>query len=112
MTTKRETKLRRGSQNIFADPGFADPSAHLLKAELMARIQDILDQRDLTQTKAARILGVSQPDISRMLKGHFRDISVERLMRMLTKLGCSVEIVVKARGRRKAAFAPIQIEAA
>jgi predicted XRE-type DNA-binding protein len=38
---------------------------------------------------AAKVMGVSQPDVSRMLKGHFRDVSVERIMRMLTRLGTS-----------------------
>ena len=50
--------------------------------------------RKLTQTQAADTVGMSQPDISRLLKGQFRDVSVERIMRMLTRLGCEVDIVV------------------
>jgi predicted XRE-type DNA-binding protein len=41
---------------------------------------------------------MSQPDISRLLKGQFRDVSVERIMRMLTRLGCEVDIVVTPQG--------------
>jgi len=103
--------IRRGTKNVFADLGFADAETHLVKAELVARVQDVMQDRKLTQTEAAKITGVSQPDLSRMLKGHFRDLSVERIMRMLTRLGCEVDIVVKPRGRKRA-FAPIHVDAA
>ncbi len=87
MSKNKDTSIRRGTGNIFADLGFPDAETHLLKAQLMSRIQDMLQDRKLTQTEAARIMGVSQPDVSRMLKGQFRDVSVERIMRMLTRLG-------------------------
>ena len=50
----------------------------------MNRVQDTMLDRKLNQANAARIMGVSQPDLSRMLKGRFRDVSVERIMRMLS----------------------------
>jgi len=53
------------------------------------------------QTQAAQLMGLSQPDVSRLLKGQFRDVSVERIMRMLTRLGCKVDIVIKEPGRKK-----------
>ncbi len=112
MTKKsHETEIRRGSENIFADLGFPDPQTHLLKAQLVARVQDIMKARGLNQSEAARAMGVTQPDVSRMLKGLFRDISVERIMRMLTRLGCSVEIRVKPAGA-KPRFAAIHLEPA
>jgi len=110
MSTKKQPKIRRGTGNIFADLGLPDADTHLLKAQLVSRLQDILDDLKITQTEAARIVGVSQPDISRMLKGRFRDVSVERTMQMLARLGCDVDIVVKPRGRKKA-FGPIRVEA-
>jgi len=108
---KQDTGIRRGTKNVFADLGYADADTHLLKAQLMSRVQDTLAERGLNQTEAAQIMGVSQPDVSRMLKGQFRDVSVERMMRMLAKLGCAVEIIVKPQGRKKA-FVPIHVEAA
>ena len=109
MSKKEDTSIRRGTRNVFADLGFPNAETHLLKAQLMSRVQDILEERRLTQTEAAKITGVSQPDLSRMLKGRFRDVSVERIMRMLTKLGREVDIVVKRSNRR---FAPIHLEPA
>jgi predicted XRE-type DNA-binding protein len=103
--------IRRGGKNIFADLDFPNAESHLLKAELMGRVQDLVAERRLTQAQTAEITGVSQPDLSRMLRGRFRDVSIERLMRMLTKLGCDVDIVVKPQ-RRKRAFKPIRLEAA
>jgi predicted XRE-type DNA-binding protein len=48
-------------------------------------------------------MGLSQPDVSRPLRGNFRNVSVERLMRMLTKLGCDVNIVVRRTGQTQRA---------
>jgi predicted XRE-type DNA-binding protein len=56
-------------------------------------------------------VGISQPDISRLLKGQFRDVSVERIPRMLTRLGCGIDIIVTPQGGNKAAT-PIHVHAA
>ena len=100
---------KRGARNVFADMRVPDAETHLLKAQLTARVREVIHSRRLTQTQAADLMGVSQPDVSRILKGQFRDISVERLVLFLTRLGCDVEIVVKPANRR--AFAPIHVEA-
>lgn len=102
-------RVRRGTENVFADLGFPDAESHLLKAELMSRVQLILRERRLTQTEAAQLMNVSQPDLSRLLRGQFRDVSVERIMRMLTRLGCGVDIVVKPKGRKRG-FEAIRME--
>jgi predicted XRE-type DNA-binding protein len=94
-----EETVQLGSGNLFADLGFADPVAHKLKAELVSKIASIMAERGLTQSKAAGIVGVSQPDLSRLLKGRFRDVSVERLLRMLTRLECDVDIRIAHHGR-------------
>lgn len=93
-----ETSITRGSPNVFADLGFADAQTHLLKAGLVSRIQAVLVANGLNQTDAARRLGISQPDVSRLLRGHFRDVSVERLLRMLNRLGCEIDIAVSSPG--------------
>lgn len=97
-----DTKIKRGRKNVFADLGYADPETHLLKAGLVTRLRDIISESKLTQVEAAERMGLSQPDVSRLLRGQFRDVSVERLMRMLTKLGYEVDIVVRSPGQAKA----------
>ncbi len=95
--------------NIFADLRLPDADSHLLKAQLVARVQEVIRARKLTQARAAALMSVSQPDVSRMLRGNFREISVERLVLFLTRLGCAVDIVVKPTNKR--AFAPIRVGA-
>lgn len=95
MKTATTIKIERGSGNVFADLGRPDAEAHLLKAELVTRIDKILRQRGLKQVEAAKLLGLSQPDVSRLLRGSFREYSVERLLRLLMALGRDVEIVIR-----------------
>ena len=94
-------KIERGSGNVFADLDRPDAEAHLLKAKLVTRIDAIIRQRGLTQVAAAKLLGLSQPDVSRLLRGHFREFSVERLLRLLMALGRDVEIVIRAPRRTR-----------
>ena len=86
-----------GIGNVFADLGLPDADAHLVKAEAVLRIHAIVRERRLTQAAAARLLGLSQPDVSRLLRGDFRDFSLERLLRLLTALGRDVDIVIRDR---------------
>ena len=95
MRKVEETKIERGSGNVFADLDRPDADAHLVKAELVSRIDEIIRRRRLTQVQAAELLGLSQPDVSRLLGGNFRDYSIERLLRLLMALGHDVEIVIR-----------------
>ena len=69
-----EIRIERGSGNVFADLERPDPDAHLLKAELVTRIDKIIRERGLKQIEAAKLLGLSQPDVSRLLRGSFREL--------------------------------------
>jgi predicted XRE-type DNA-binding protein len=94
--------VETGSGNVFTDLGLPDADAHLLKAQLVSRIDGIIRRRKLTQAKAAELLGISQPDISRLLRGHFRDFSLERLLRLLMALDRDVEIVIRRKPKSRA----------
>lgn len=95
MKEKENTLIEEGSGNVFADLGLPDAEAHLVKAELVSRIDQIIRQRRLTQKKAAGLLGLSQPDVSRLLRGTFQEYSMERLFRLLQALGQDVEIYIR-----------------
>ena len=84
-----------GGDNIFADIGLPNAGEHLVKAQLVVKIDRLMKERGLKQSAAAALFGVRQPDVSKMLRGDFRQFSVERLMRFLVALGQDVEIVVK-----------------
>ncbi len=91
-----------GSSNVFADIGLPNAEEHLIKAQLVYKIDGFIKERRLKQVEAAKLFGVKQPDVSKMLRGDFRQFSVERLLRFLVALGQDVEIVVKPRARRAA----------
>ena len=93
-----------GSGNVFKDLGIPNAEEHLVKAQLVFKIDTIMKDRGLKQAEAADLLGVKQPDVSKMLRGDFRQFSVERLLRFLVALNQDVEIVVKRhRGRSNTA---------
>jgi predicted XRE-type DNA-binding protein len=94
--------IQQGSRNVYADLSYPDPDDMMVKAQLVTKIGDIIRERGLTQGKAAELLGLTQPKISKLLKGQFRGISERRLLRCLTSLGRDVEIVVKPAPRRRA----------
>ncbi|MGE0853130.1 MAG: helix-turn-helix domain-containing protein [Hyphomicrobiaceae bacterium] len=94
------TKVTKSSGNVYADLGIRGADEHALKAELVRQIGVVMKEEELTQAAAARRLGIEQPDVSRMLRGHFRQFSVERLMRFLVSLGKDVEIVVRPASAR------------
>ena len=89
------TKITRGTGNVFADIGLPDAKTHLLKAGLVHRIAELISAQGLTQALAAERMGMSQPDVSKMLKGLYRPISLERLMLCLVALGQNVTIDVR-----------------
>ena len=93
--TVTDTAVSSGSGNAFADVGIADADTHIVKADLVARIDAIVRQRGMTQTEAGRLLGLSQPDVSRLLRGDFREYSLERLLHLLTTLGRDIDIVIR-----------------
>jgi predicted XRE-type DNA-binding protein len=90
-----------GAQNVFQDIGVPNAEEHFVKAQLVFKIDTILKQRGLKQVEAAKLFGVRQPDVSKMLRGEFRQFSVERLLRFLVALNQDVEIVVRPHRARK-----------
>ena len=86
MKTDKE-EIERSGGNVFADLGLPDAETHMLKAELVTRIDRIIRQRGLKQVDAAKLLGLSQPDVSRLLRGNFQEYSMERLLCLRTALG-------------------------
>src|SRR5215813_1039806 len=88
-------EVHYGSDNVFADIGLPNPEEHLAKAELAWRITVAIRTRRLTQARAARLLKIDQPKISRLLRGQLSGFSTERLMHFLTLLGSDVEIIVR-----------------
>ena len=89
---KKDTiEFEESSGNIFADIGLPNPEEHLAKAELAFHLCQIIRARKLTQVATAKLLGIKQPNVSALMKGHLDGFSAERLFRFLNKLDKSVE---------------------
>jgi predicted XRE-type DNA-binding protein len=91
--TKKGHEVSSG--NVFKDIGIPNAEEHLIKAQLVFKIDTIMKDRGLKQVEAADLFGIRQPDISKMLRGEFRQFSVERLLRFLVALDQDVEIVIR-----------------
>jgi len=91
----KKNRYEMGSSNVFKDLGIPNAQEHLIKAQLVYKIDRILRSRRLKQSQAASVLGIKQPDVSKMLRGEFRQFSVERLLRFLVALGHDVQITIK-----------------
>ena len=99
--TKRSA-ARDPTRNVWLQLGFPDAEEHYLKAELVLRIDRTIKALALTQSAAARRIGTTQPELSKILSGKFSEASLERLMRFLAALGHRIEITI-GRPQAKAA---------
>lgn len=94
MKNKKNIEHEESSGNVFADLGLPNPEEALAKAEVTRQIAKIIKKRRLTQTKAAKILGIDQPKVSALLHGYLTGFSLERLFRFLNDLGQDVSIAI------------------
>ena len=86
--------------NVYEQLGFPDAREMLVKAQLVMKIAEILTAREWSQQQAARVLGLTQPKLSKMLRGQFRGISEIKMMDCLVRLGREVKIVVGPESKR------------
>ena len=95
-------KVTPSTGNVFRDLGFRREEAeHLLvRADLMIYVQKLIASRRLRQREAAKVLGVSQPRVSDLLRGRIGLFSTDALIEMLARLGARVRLSVK-RGRSR-----------
>ena len=95
--------VRRSSSNVFRDLGFTEADAENLRirSELMARLRKVIEEEGLTQARAARLLGVSQPRVSDLVRGRIDLFSIDALVNLLARAG--MRVTVKAQARTRAA---------
>jgi predicted XRE-type DNA-binding protein len=82
------------SRNVWLQLGLPDAEEHYLKAELVLRLDKTVRALGMTQRAAARRIGTTQPELSKILAGKFSEVSLERLMRFLAALGHQIEITI------------------
>ena len=94
-------KMTRSSGNVFRDIGFsAAEAAHLLvRADLMIKVQKLIEAKNLTQTELAKLLRITQPRVSDLRRGRIDLFSTDALIDILARLGVRVRVVLKTSGR-------------
>jgi predicted XRE-type DNA-binding protein len=89
---EEEVKFTRSSGNVFADLGLENPEDLLQKSYFVSIIGTVIKKRRLTQVRAAEIMNIAQPDLSKLLRGRTTGFSLDRLLVMLVSLGVSPHI--------------------
>jgi predicted XRE-type DNA-binding protein len=87
---------------VYKDLGLKNPDEMLIKAKLATQINHLIIKNKLTQLKASKILGITQPKLSGMLRGQFRGISEAKMLDCLTRLGQDIQIIIKPTPRSRA----------
>lgn len=93
-----DTRVIDGCGNVFVDLGFDEAEAQVmaLRVELMARLRDWLATEQLTQAEAARRLHVTQPRVSALVKGAWKDFSVDMLLTLAARAGLHPQLRLAA----------------
>jgi predicted XRE-type DNA-binding protein len=101
---RKSTKLTRSSGNVFRDVGFPEEEAQhlLIRSDLMIHVQKSIEVRGLKQAEVAKLLRVSQPRVSDLLRGRIDLFSTDTLIDMLARLGVSVRLVLRPKSRQVA----------
>lgn len=102
--TAERIKVEPSCGNVFADLGLENAEQLLLHAKLVSRLSDIIESRGLSRGRAAKLLGVKQSELSKLLGGDLDRFPTDSLFRFLNALDQNVEIVIrpKAKGDRQA----------
>ena len=93
----RKLRVTPSTGNVFRDLGYsAEDSAHLLvRSDLMIQVQKLIASRRLTQVQVAKLLRVTQPRVSDLLRGRVDLFSTDTLLDMLARLGIRVRFILK-----------------
>ncbi len=96
-------RATKGSENVFVDCGFPPTEAENLRirAKLMMALTGYIQERKITQSGAARVMGVSQPRISDLVRGKIGLFTIDTLVNMVTAAGLKVHVDITA-GRPRA----------
>ncbi len=86
-----------GNENVFVDCGFPPAEAENLRirANMMSALTSYIQERKLSQVKAAKVMRVSQPRISDLMRGKIGLFTIDALVNMLTSAGLKVEMGIR-----------------
>ena len=95
---RKKVRIIESTGNVFLDLGFPPHEAAnlLMRSELMLQVRRVIEKRKLTQAKAAKLFGVTQPRISDLIRGKINLFSIDALVSILTRAGVRVGLTFKS----------------
>ena len=89
-----KNKTTKSSGNVFVDLGFEPAEAAVLqmRANLMSDLRLYIEKHKLTQSEAAKRLGIAQSRVSDLIRGKWDKFSLEMLITLETRLGRTVRV--------------------
>lgn len=96
---KNVEAIEAGSGDVFTDLGFQDSGERKLRVQLAMRINELLQDRKLTQAKVSILFGIPQPHVSDLKHYKLSRFSSERLMHFITLLDKDVEIIIRPKAK-------------
>ncbi len=87
-------KITKSSGNIFIDLGFDPAEAAVLqmRANLISDLRLYIEDNKLTQSEAAKRLGIAQSRVSDLVRGKWEKFSLEMLITLEARLGRTVRV--------------------
>ncbi|PIQ51963.1 MAG: XRE family transcriptional regulator [Comamonadaceae bacterium CG12_big_fil_rev_8_21_14_0_65_59_15] len=83
-----------GTGNVFVDLGFSDPEDRQLRVQLATRLNDLIQADGLTQSAAAKALGVAQSLVSELKNYKLSRFTSDQLVHCIKLLNGEVEVFV------------------
>lgn len=74
----------------------AEAAPMRLRSQLMIALRDHIERSGLSQTQAAKVLGVTQPRVSDLMRGKIDLFAIDSLVTMLSAAGLQIEFRVAA----------------
>ncbi len=93
-----DSRITGSSGNVFLDLGFPPEEAIILamRADLMARLRLLIEERAWTQAEAAERLTIGQSRVSDLVRGKWDKFSLDMLITLATRAGLKVELKLAA----------------
>jgi predicted XRE-type DNA-binding protein len=111
--TDERIEVHYGSGNVFKDMESHDADMKLQKSRLISALGQLIKDKGLTQKDAARLLGEDQSNLSKILRGHLRLVTSDRLLNWINRLGANVEIKITSchKEQKPGIFIELELEA-
>ena len=94
-------KIYMSRGNVFEDLGFTreEAAVYAMQVDLSLELERFIKRRKLTQAKAAEFFGVTQPRISKILRGQLDDFTIDYLVKMVSKTGRTPHVLFRKKAK-------------